>query len=204
MVTAHLPESWHHNDEDFEGALEEINLMLHNVGAHEGHILMGCDANAGHAAEDIDEHHFGAEGAAEGNNVRNQAWTNFVRANGLRATNSWTSTRSTRGSWITEQMGRRKHIDMVLTNVEDAETWVEDSLHTRSDHRPLVTDWQAEKPELMHFKGKPRQDGHRWRRRQEERWRRFGTTSRRSRSSRRTSPRRSRRSWGRSVAMQRL
>lgn len=85
LVSAHLPESWHHDD-DYEAALEDISATLRVLKAHEGHILIGVDANAGHTEEDIDEEHFRNEGTQDMPSARNEAWANSVRVNGMRAT----------------------------------------------------------------------------------------------------------------------
>lgn len=75
----HLPEAWHHTDEEFQSACDDVWESLVQMTADEGTIMLGFDANTTHSTHDRDEENFAEIGAQEGATARSEMWAAFVR-----------------------------------------------------------------------------------------------------------------------------
>lgn len=162
VCSAHLPEAWHHSDEEYQTAVDEIHATLEEVGAYDGDIIMGVDANGGRSEADIDGEQFNEQGALELSTTRSEIWASFVRNSGMIVHNTWQSERNTRGSSTLRAGDRRRHVDWILTTAESAEGWVPDEARCRSDHRPVSVAWPAEQGELLEFKNKNNSAPRKW------------------------------------------
>lgn len=92
-------------------AARELATIVWQDDDDEVKVISGADANGLHSEEDIDDEHFQGEGAQAQQAALSEMWACFVRAAGLRATNSWTSERSTRGTWTLRHADREGHVE---------------------------------------------------------------------------------------------
>lgn len=92
----HLPEVWHHTDEEFQSACEDVSEILTQMDAGEGSFMLGCDASAVHSYHDCDEENVGEIGAQEKATARSDIWPAFVRGSGCRAAKALRASRTTR------------------------------------------------------------------------------------------------------------
>lgn len=137
VASLHLSDSWNSTEEEFDAALDEVTRFLLDLGLQGADVIVGIDANANHAENDMDEV-MARRGAQRDATSRTRAWVDMVRLLNLMVANSFEDTPELRHEGTLFHQRRTRWSDWILTNLRFEESKVCLQMPCRSDHRPVI------------------------------------------------------------------